>query len=93
MGLQAEVETWAWRAEVQPGTLRNTELVEGKPEARLMSRTELAAGAEPRSWTTPVEPMNPGDWLKPVQEMGPGNLTETSEEEDLWTGPAKKSKV
>ncbi len=34
-----------------------------------------------------MEPMNPGNWLKPAEEMGPGNLTGTSEEEDLWTGP------
>ncbi len=78
------------------------ELVEGKLEARLMSRMELVAEAEPRSWMTPVTPVNPGDWLKPAEEMGPGNLTETSEEEDLQTGPelltvrtgpAKKTKV
>ncbi len=87
---------------MQPGTRRNTELVEGKPEARLMSRTELAAEAEPRSWTTPVGLTNPGDWLKPAEEMGPGNLTGTSEEEYLQmgpepltirTGPAKTTKV
>lgn len=61
-------------------------LVEGKPEARLMSHTELAAEAELRSWMTPVGPTNPGDWLKPVGEMGPGNLIGSSEEEDLRMG-------
>lgn len=87
---------------MQLGTQRNPKLVEEKPEARLMSCTELAAEAEPRSWMTPVEPTNSGDWLKPVEEMGPGNLIGSSEEEDLRTGPepltirtgpAKKTRV
>ncbi len=71
---------------MQPGTRHNTKLVEEKPEARLMSRTVIAAEAEPMSWTTPVETTNPGSWLKPAAEMGPGNLTGTSEE-DFRTGP------
>ncbi len=87
---------------MQSGTRRNAELVEGKPEARLMSHTELAAKAESRSWTTPVELTNPGNWPIPAEEMGPQNLTGTSEEEGLRmgpepltirTGPAKKTKM
>ncbi len=55
---------------MQPGTRHNTKLVEEKPEVRLMSRTEIAAEAEPISWTTPVETTNPESWLKPAAEYG-----------------------
>ncbi|ROL51728.1 hypothetical protein DPX16_19247 [Anabarilius grahami] len=35
-GTMAEMETWAWRPEVQLGTRPHAELVEGKPKARKM---------------------------------------------------------
>ncbi len=56
-----------------PGGLKCSQpVVEMKPETWLMSHTELAAEAEPRSWMTPVGPTNPGEWLKPPEEMGSG---------------------
>ncbi len=67
---------------MQRGTLRNTELVEGKPESRLMSRTEIAVELDDTSGTDESRGL-----AETSGEMGPGNLTETSEEEYLRTGP------
>lgn len=66
MDQESSVETpWAWRLEVTPRNPHpRAELVVGKSEANPMGRMQLAAGAEPRSKTTPVAPMGPENWMK-----------------------------
>lgn len=83
------MKTWAWRLMVKLETQPHTKLV-FKLEVELKSRTELAAGAEPRIWTTIR-----ADKSRVLSITSRGDRTRKpgGNNPNSQMGPAKKAKI